>query len=241
MSDFRKHIVGLDSRILVISDYHAPYQHPDAYEFLKAINNTYKPEIILNVGDEVDGHSISFHRSDSALPSADKELEYAIEEMRKLHELFPKMMICESNHGSLIFRRMKDQSIPLRHLIPLNELYETPLWSWHHEIMVETHLGQVLLVHGKTGAYNKLAMEQGVSCIQGHFHQKFEITWMQSTTGARFNMIVGCLVDPKSMAFAYGKNFSKIPCLGVGWINELGEPSLIRMILDKNGRWIKKL
>ena len=54
-------------------------------------------------------------------------------------------------------------------------------------------------------------------------------------------MIVGCLVDPESMAFAYGKNFTKNPILGVGWINELGEPTLIRMITDKHNRWIGKL
>lgn len=230
-----------DQRVLVISDYHAPYNHPDAYDFLKEINNVFKPEVIVNVGDEVDGHAISFHKSESSLYSADKELEQAIHEMQKLHELFPKMYLCESNHGSLVYRRLKSEGIPIRTLKPLHELYETPQWEWHHEITLETLEGLVLVVHGKTGAYNKLALEQGCSAIQGHFHQKSEITWMQTSTGSRFNMLVGCLIDMNSMAFAYGKNIAKKPILSVGYISEYGTPHLIRMVTDKHNRWIGKL
>jgi len=236
-----KPIVSFDQRVLIISDLHFPYAHKDWYPFLKAIKDNYKPEIILNVGDTVDGHAISFHSSDSSLPSADQELEEAIEEIQRLKELFPKMYICESNHGSLAYRKIKEGGIPIRHLKDLNELYDTPLWEWHHELLVETLQGFVSVVHGKSGGYNKLSSEQGNSAVQGHHHQKFEITWSKSTMMERFNMIVGCLIDVNSMAFAYGKNFAKKPMLGVGWLNEMGEPSLIRMITDKNNRWIGKL
>ena len=37
----------------IISDLHAPYQHPDALEFLKRIKTIYKISKWLNVGDEV--------------------------------------------------------------------------------------------------------------------------------------------------------------------------------------------
>ena len=77
--------------------------------------------------------------------------------------------------------------------------------------------------------------------MQGHYHQKFELTWHGSTHCEIFNMIVGCLVDAKALAFAYGKNIAKKPLLGVGWLNELGEPVLIRMRLNKEGRWDGKL
>ena len=107
--------------------------------------------------------------------------------------------------------------------------------------MLETHQGFVTIVHGKTGGRGKLALDQGNSAIQGHWHSTFELSWIQSTMNTRFNMIVGCLIDSKSMAFAYGKNITKKPIHGVGWINNLGEPALIRMILDKNGRWIGRL
>jgi len=238
---YRKHLVGLDQSVLIISDLHKPYSHPDAIPFLKAIKENYKPEIIINVGDELDKHAVSFHNSESSLFNADKELERAIEGIQELRDLFPKMFLCESNHGSMVYRRLKAEGIPIRNLKPLHELYDTPSWSWHHEIMIETHLGKVVIVHGKTSSKNKLASEFGCSAIQGHFHSLFEITWHQSVHSSRFNMIVGCLIDSDSMAFAYGKNFTKRPILGVGWLNELGEPSLIRMQLDSNGRWNGKL
>jgi len=238
---YRKHIVALDQNILIISDLHAPYSHPDWHPFLKAIKENYKPDIVINVGDEADKHAVSFHNSETSLFNADEELEKAIEELHRLRDLFPKMYLCESNHGSMIYRRLKVEGIPIRNLKPLAELYETPLWSWHHEIMIETHAGKVVVVHGKSGSYNKLASEFGCSAVQGHFHSRFELTWHQSAHSTRFNMIVGCLVDSESMAFAYGKNFTKNPILGVGWINELGEPTLIRMMLDKNNRWTGKL
>lgn len=238
---FRKELVALDQRVLIISDIHLPHAHQDWYHFLSEIKNQYKPELIINVGDEIDGHSISFHDSDQELFSASKELEYAIEEIQHLKQLFPKMYLCESNHGSLIFRRMKHHGLPLRHLKSLQELYNTPQWSWHHEIILETHIGNTLIVHGKTGAYHKLAMSQGCNAVQGHFHQRSEVTWSRSSTNNIFNMFVGCLINEQSLAFAYGKNIAKKPIISLGWLNELGEPSVIRMILDKHGRWIGKL
>jgi len=238
---YTRKIVALDQSVLIISDLHFPNAHPDWYGFLNAIKENYKPDIVVNVGDEVDGHRWSFHDSEEALPSADKELQDAIEEIQHLRTLWPKMFLCESNHGSLIYRRLKHMGVPIRSLRSLKDLYETPLWSWSHEIVLETHQGNVTVVHGKTGAYNKLSMEHGTSSIQGHFHAKFELTWQASTERTIFNMLVGCLVDRDSLAFNYGKNIVKKPIMGVGWINELGEPALIRMMTDKDNRWTGKL
>lgn len=239
--EYTLELVALDQSILVISDLHFPNAHPDWYIFLKTIKVKYRPEIIINVGDEVNGSRWNFHDSDEALPSADEELQEAIDEIRLLYQLFPKMNLCESNHGSLLYRKIKHHGIPLRSLKPLPELYGTPGWKWSHEIKIETHSGKISIVHGRSGAYNKLSMEQGISSVQGHHHSKFEITWQSSTERTIFNMIVGCLIDYKSMAFDYGKNITKKPVIGVGWINDLGEPTLIRMMLDKNERWTGKL
>ena len=53
-----------DKRILVISDMHMPYHHPDSFAFLKAVKKSFDPTRIINIGDEVDNHGISFHDSD---------------------------------------------------------------------------------------------------------------------------------------------------------------------------------
>lgn len=228
--------------VLLISDQHIPYSHKDYIKFLKAIKEKMKPQVIINGGDELDYHAISFHDSDSSLFSADMELDNAIIEMQEgLHKLFPKMFLLESNHGSLVFRKTKHHGLPIRLIKPLHELYETPQWSWHHDIILKTRVGEVYICHGKTAAYGKLCKEMMMSAIQFHFHGRFEVTWHRSATGSRFNMYCGCLVDENSMAMAYGKNNLPKPILGVGYIDKNGFPHLIRMNLDKNGNWDEKI
>jgi predicted phosphodiesterase len=74
--------------ILVISDYHAPYNHPDAIEFLKACKKQYKPTNVVCIGDETDFHAMSFHDSNPDLPAAGDELQLAIKELKKLYKLY---------------------------------------------------------------------------------------------------------------------------------------------------------
>ena len=133
---------GKRKNILIISDTHIPYSHPDYILFLTAVKKKYKPHIIIHIGDELDYHAISFHDSDSSLMSADMELDKAIIELQEgLAKLFPKMYLLESNHGSLVYRKLKHHGIPIRVLKDLPELYETPTWSWHFEIVLDTLMG----------------------------------------------------------------------------------------------------
>ena len=43
----------LRKSILVISDQHAPYHHIDTLDFLSAIKQKYKPDCVVNIGDEM--------------------------------------------------------------------------------------------------------------------------------------------------------------------------------------------
>ena len=60
--------------ILCISDLHIPAHHPQAFDFLKLLKKTLKPDLIVNGGDELDKHALSMHDSDPDLPSAGDEL-----------------------------------------------------------------------------------------------------------------------------------------------------------------------
>lgn len=215
-------------RVLIISDLHIPYSVRGYLRFLKNLKTKFKPHIIINIGDELDYHDMSMHDSDKDLDSAGKEMDKAIKELQEgLHKLFPKMFLLESNHGSMTLRRAKKHGIPLRTLRPLPDLYETPKWTWHEDILLETSEGPVYLCHGKSGTYGKMVKEaMGASCIQGHFHGKFEITYHRGVLGTRYNMFVGCLIDVDSLAMAYGRNFTVKPILGCGGIADSGQPIL---------------
>lgn len=228
-------LLNLDARgkrVLIIPDEHRPYHHPDSYKFLTEIKRQFKPEKVIHLGDEVDGHAISFHDSDNDLMSAGQELEAAIESIqREIHPLFKHLYLLESNHGSLIYRKAKHHGIPIHHLKSLSEVYETPMWSWHTEIMLKTKLGQVYLCHGKSSVPFKVAMSMGCSSIQGHFHSEFRIMWRQFADNRRiFDCISGCLIDPKHDAFAYGKNILPKPMLGATIVHANGIPETVPML-----------
>ena len=119
------------SSVLVISDLHAPWQHPDALEFLKAIKKEIKPEFVLCAGDECDAHALSMHDSDPDLPSAGDELRLAKEVMHELEKIFPEMTLLHSNHSSLIYRRALKHGMPRAYLRNYNEFLQVgPGWKW---------------------------------------------------------------------------------------------------------------
>lgn len=232
-----KKINAKNKSVLLIGDTHLPYEHSDYLSFLKAVSKHYKCEIIIHMGDFEDNHAISFHKTDQELFSAGAELELVIEKAKEWNKAFPKLHMLDSNHGSLVFRRCKADGLPVTYIKPLKEIYGTPKWAWHEDVILRTNIGDVYLCHGRSGVYNKLAREIGCSAVQGHFHGKFEITWCNSVFKERFNMFVGCGINRESAAFAYGKNNMPQPILGCGVIDEEGNPILIKMRLNKKGRW----
>ena len=232
---------AVNKNVLLIGDSHLPYEHHDYLKFLKAVSKKMNCSIFIHMGDYEDHHAISFHDSDQDLLSAGDELELVIERTKYWNKAFPKLRILESNHGSLVYRRMKHHGIPISFIRPLKEIYNTPHWTYHEHIFLKTKLGPVYLCHGKAAPYNKLAKEMGCSAAQGHYHGKLEITWCNAVNNNRFNMFVGCGVNRASLAFAYGKNHIPQPLLGCAVIDKNGIPHLFKMNLDDKNRWDRKL
>jgi hypothetical protein len=228
--------------VLVISDQHFPFNHPDIIAFLAAIASKYRPDKIVNIGDEVDLNSLSFHEKDPDLMSPSDELQTAINRLQSLYKLFPDMDLVESNHGSLAYRRARFAGLPKRLIKDYNEILQAPKgWKWHHDLVLKTSDGNpVYFCHGKSADVLKMSQAMGMSCVQGHFHEKFEIRYWGNKLGLYWGMTVGCLIDNDALAFSYNKLNLKRPLIGCGLILD-GHPKLMPMVLDKNGRWIKKL
>jgi len=227
--------------VLVISDYHAPYQHPDAVAFLKACKKAFNPTEVISIGDEVDYHALSFHDSDPDLDSAGIELMKAIEALNSIYSLFPKCTILDSNHGSMVLRKAFANGMPKKALRGYNEVLDAPKgWKWVNEYRISTPLGDVLFKHSFSKNILRAAQANGCSSVQGHYHEDFGISYAGNAYKLLFGMTVGCLVDDSSMAFGYNKTFSKRPIVGVGVIIN-GLPQLVPMVLNKKGRWVGSL
>lgn len=228
-------------RILVVGDLHEPYVHPDAYDFLKSVRDEYCPDIVVQIGDETDGHAISFHDSSPELDSAGVELEKAKAGLEKLHSIFPNMLLCDSNHGSLIYRRAKAHGLPVQFIKKYRDIlfpeHGAPGWSWGDAWDLETALGTVRFQHQVAGDLLLNAAHERKSMVIGHFHGKLDIQYAASSTALYFGAHCGCLIDNKSLAFAYGKLSRSKPILGCMVITE-GCPQIVPMLLDENGRWV---
>lgn len=228
--------------ILVISDSHFPFNHGDIIAFLKALKQRYKFDRVIHIGDEVDYHAISFHDSDPDLMSPGDELKTSIERLKPLYELFPKVDVLESNHGSLVYRKQKHHGLPRSVLKSYREILNAPSgWKWHFELVVTASNGMpILFHHGKSSNSLKVSQAMGMSYCAGHFHESMSIQYWANSLGLYWAMQVGCLIEKSTLAFEYCKNNIKRPLIGCGVILN-GHPKLEPMILDKNGRWIKKL
>lgn len=226
---------------LIIGDLHAPYMHKDAVRFLKAVKAKYKPTEVVFMGDEVDAHATSYHEHDPDLDSAGIELTKAIKQLQPLYKLFPKAVVIESNHGSLVYRKAMTAGLPAAVLKGYREILQAPKgWTWKMDHILQTALGDVYCHHGKSATHEKLSKNMAMSAIQGHYHNKFYISYWSSPNALYWDANAGCLVDNKSRAFAYGKNNLQKPIVGCMVIIE-GIPQLIPMFLLKDGRWCGKL
>ena len=227
--------------ILIISDLHIPYHHKDSFKFLKAIKKEFKPDFIINIGDLLDFHAINMHTHDPDLYSAGHELDKSKEYIKQLESIFPQMVEVESNHSSLVYRRALKYGMSRQFLKDYGEFLGTKKWKWVDDLTLTMSNNQkCFFTHGRSADISKVSQAMGMSAVQGHYHTKFVISYWANPDNIFFAMNVGCLINQKSMAFNYAKNFRTRFIIGCGIILD-GIPKLLPMILNDKGRWNKKL
>lgn len=230
-------------RILVIPDQHAPYNHKDMIPFLAAVKKKYDPEVVVNLGDELDMHAMSFHDSDPNLDSAGPELERGKLVMEQLHALFPQQLVCSSNHGSMAYRKAKAHGMPVQFLRRYRDVifpdHGSPGWSWAFEWILATPMGDVKFKHQSAGILADAAHNR-CNLMVGHSHGLFSTEYCASTDYLYWGSYGGCLIDNASYAFAYGKQSQKKPIIGCTMILD-GKPVQIPMVLDSEGNWNRSI
>lgn len=228
-----------NSRVLLISDMHIPYHHPDTLEFLQYLKNKYKPTRVICLGDELDKQALSYHDHDPDLPSAGDELRRSMPTIQEVYKMFPVMDIIESNHGSLVWRKAKTNGIPRQYIKSYNDVLGVGEgWKWSFDLTIELPNGQKCYIHhGKTSNVIQLSQQMGMNAIQGHYHEAYRIDYWGNPNGLFWGMQCGCLIDDDALAFSYNNVNIKRPVIGTGLIID-SIPVLEPMILSKNGRWV---
>lgn len=194
------------------------------------------------MGDELDYHSISFHKPNPDLLSPGDELQTAINRIQPLFKMFPDMHIMDSNHGSLVYRRIKDAGIPMHVVKSYRDVLGAPAgWKWHNDLILELPNGQdTYFCHGGSNNVAKESQLHSMNFVSGHWHSTFEIKYWANKKALYWGMSTGCLVDQSSLAYEYAKNFTKKFIIGTGVIID-SLPRLVPMVLDKHSRWVNKI
>ena len=230
-----------NSRVLLISDMHIPYHHPDALKFLQYLKDKYNPTRVICLGDELDKHALSYHDHDPDLPSAGDELRKSIPVIQELYKMFPVMDIIESNHGSLVWRKAKTNGIPRQYIKSYNDVLGVGEgWKWSFDLTITLPNGQKCYIHhGKTSNVIQLSQKSGMNAVQGHYHEAYKIDYWGNSNGLFWGMQCGCLIDDDALAFSYNNVNIKRPVIGTGLIVD-SIPVLEPMLLNSSGRWISK-
>lgn len=221
--------------VLAIPDLHCPFHHPDALEFLKAVQNKLKPSTIVCLGDEVDFHSFSRWPKDPDGLSPGGELRAAIDALIPFYVAFPNVKVCVSNHTIRPHKLMKLTGLPAAMLPAYSTMLNAPDgWSWHEHITIDG----VRYMHGDQGKGGKYGWTSNSevyhqSVVVGHWHSKAGVFY----DSLMFNVNAGCLIDPTAYAFDYARHSHKKPNLGCAIITGGRKATFLPMLLDERGRW----
>ena len=228
--------------ILAISDLQIPFEHQDALDFVLHVKKTFVKKddelIVMNMGDEVDQHTLGKFAANPDGRSGGDELLLARELLRPWYKEFPKTKLCISNHTWRIYKRAFNVGIPSHFLKNIRDVYEAPHdWEWRDRWIED----EILFEHGEgvsgTDAALKAANQNRMNTVIGHQHSHGGVIHSGTFHNTIWGMNTGCLIDVDAYAFSYGKIFRKKPTLGCGLILN-GIPFFIPMILNKNKRWV---
>lgn len=216
-----------NSTILVIPDLHAPFQHPQALNFLSEVQRKYKPGHIICIGDEIDSHALSHWDHDPDGYSAGHEFQEAVKFLHQLYKIFPSVKCCTSNHTARYFKRAFKAGIPAAFLRSYSEVLEAPKdWQWADN----WEINGILFEHGEgfSGQNAALNAMKGnmQSTVIGHVHSYAGVQYYNTPKQTLFGMNVGCLLNNEAYSFKYGRHFKVKPALGCGII-EKGVPHFI--------------
>lgn len=224
----------------IIGDTHEPYTLPGYLEFCVDIFTRWGVDTVVHIGDLIDNHSLSFHDSDPLLHNVAGEFEDARAKLAAWYKAFPDLTLIQGNHDRIPARQLTKLGMaPSIFLRPIHDIYEMPKgWTVTDDLVIDN----VLYHHGETATgvngFRKDCEQRMISTVSGHNHANAGISATATCQELVWGMAVGCGVDRKSMAFAYGKHFTRKPIIACGVVYN-GEPIIEFMDLGRRLRRVK--
>lgn len=218
---------GDPDNILVIGDLHEPFSLDGYLEFCRWAQEKYNCGKVIFIGDIIDNHYSSYHETETNAMGADEELEYAIEKVSYWYKVFPIADVCIGNHDRMAYRKAKTSGVSSKWVRGYSEVLNTPGWNFVEEV----EYNSINYNHGEGSTARTKMKNELQSQVQGHLHSQAYIEYSVGKNFKVFGVQVGCGVDMRAYAMAYGKTYKK-PVMSCAVILDKGTvPILLPMNL----------
>jgi UDP-2,3-diacylglucosamine pyrophosphatase LpxH len=214
---------------LLISDLQIPFEHHKALEFCRYLKRHFQvpDENVYNVGDELDQYWGGLWDKDpDASMTANQEIQKSVETLKTWYDAFPRMKLCDSNHGTRWKRKAMASSIPSQLMRLYREVIQAPNdWLWQKHWTVDAKR-PFRVEHGDDwgGQYphTQAALHLGISVVMGHHHSKVGIQHIKTSSQSLWGMVTGCLINFEEFAFNYARAAKFKPITGCGVVSADG-------------------
>jgi hypothetical protein len=218
---------GDKNNVLVIGDIHEPFCLDDYLNFCRYTQEQFNCGTVIFIGDIIDNHYSSFHTSELDTTGPNAEFDHALKRIQEWYAIFPEATVILGNHDRIIHRQAKASGISDRWFKSLSDALKVPNWKFVESIVIN----DINYNHGEGGTATTRMKNELQSQVQGHLHSEAYVQYACGLNHKVFGMQVGCGIDRRSYAFAYGKD-SKKPFIGCGVVLNNGElPIVIPMKL----------
>lgn len=209
------------NNVLAFGCTHIPFEKEGYLDFLLKVKKEYNCNKFIHLGDEVDNHATSFHEHDPDGMSAGKEIDIARRHLKDWYKAFPQCFVCIGNHSALPLRKARAHGLSKEFFRTYREIWQAPdSWYWDESVEIDGVLYQHGLGSSGINAHRSLALNNMQSTVIAHHHSNAGVEYIASHDKLIFGMAVGCGVDRKSYAMAYGKHFPRKPIIGCGVVIE---------------------
>jgi len=190
----------------VIGDCHFPFCREGYLEFCYNIFKKEGVTTIANIGDLVDFHALSRFQSDPYAEDGVTEYEKALKNVQRFKKIFKewdKKFITLGNHDRIPIRQAATLGLPGFMVRSFKELFQLDDW----EICTSKTIDGTEYRHGEKCTSTLLTAQRiRKNLVCGHSHSKADIQTHANCDSLIWGMHIGCGVDDKKLAFAYGKD-----------------------------------
>lgn len=194
-------------KILVLGDTHHPFANWQAITQAATFSKSYKPDMLIQMGDLFDAYNWSDYLKHPDAPNAEDEWSRTVRDVKRMQEMFShvkRAVVLRGNHEDRIYRRFQMAGIPRAMMRQPHDFFAAPGWQWwtNDDPFI---IDKIAFRHGheESGTAVQKAKALGMSVVQGHDRGGYleHIIVMGRQT---FGVGAGAMCDLNAVSTRYG-------------------------------------